>query len=159
MNTKDNENDTLSYLCVMLTWVRVERCGRPTGGLSASGTKAEEFLDVGGEQLSPWTTGVIQKDGVNDEGQQPLTAVHAHLQTNRGEKLRAVPVVVGQSDIALNRKNMWWLAVSKTIQSLFLRPGSKKDPRDVAIPLGYFQSLPSQSWNYVPQMLHSAFTL
>lgn len=71
-----------------LTGVRVERCGRTTGGLSASGTKAEEVLNVGGEQLPPRTIRVFQKDGVDDEGQQPLTAVHPHLETDGGNKVR-----------------------------------------------------------------------
>lgn len=65
---------------LILTRVRVERCGRPTGGLSTSATEAEEVLDVGGERLPPQAVEVVQKDGVNDEGQQPLTAVHPHLE-------------------------------------------------------------------------------
>lgn len=39
----------------------------------------EELLNVRREQLSPGTIRILLKDGVNDKGQQPLTAVHPHL--------------------------------------------------------------------------------
>lgn len=80
-------NRMLNHHCYVseLTRVRVERCGRATGGLSASGTEAEEVPNVGGEWLPPRTISVIQKDGVNYEGQQPLAAVHPHLETGQRE--------------------------------------------------------------------------
>lgn len=71
-----------------LTRVRVERGCGPTGGLSAPGAEAEEVLNVGGEQLPPGAVGVVQQDRVDDEGQQPLAAIHHHLETDRGGQER-----------------------------------------------------------------------
>lgn len=142
MNTKDNENNTWSCLCVRLTRVRVERRGRPTGGLSASGTKAEELLDVGGERLSPWSTGVIQKDGVNDEGQQPLTAVHPHLQTNRGEKLR------GNLELWMRG----WISNGTMHYKKYQHPWSDTDTSRILHPTPFFR-FSSHSWHSEPQTL------
>lgn len=82
------QNVNITSMChtVKLTRPNVERRGRATRGLSSSGKKAEEVLNVGGERLPPWAIWVIQKDGVNYEGQQPLTAVHPHLD-RQGKKL------------------------------------------------------------------------
>lgn len=73
---------------LFLTGVRAERRGGATGGLSASATKAEEVPDAGGERLPPQAVTVFQEDGVDDERQQPLAAVRAHLETHGGNKAR-----------------------------------------------------------------------
>lgn len=70
---------------LQLTGVSVERRGRATGRLSASGAKAKEVLNVRGEQILPGSVRVVQKDGVNDERQQPLTALHPRLETVGGK--------------------------------------------------------------------------
>lgn len=64
--------------------MRVERRGRATGGLSASGAEAKEFLDVRGEQVPPGSVRVVQEDGMDDEWQQPLAALHPRLQAVAG---------------------------------------------------------------------------
>ena len=48
-----NVHITSMYYTVKLTRPNVERRGRATRGLSSSGKEAEEFLNVGGEQLPP----------------------------------------------------------------------------------------------------------
>lgn len=51
-------------------------------------TTTEELLNVRREQLFPGTIRILLKDGMNDKGQQPLTAVHPHLEGRR--EVRAV---------------------------------------------------------------------
>lgn len=82
-DAKENSSP-FSFFRKNCTIIWDERCGRPTCSLSISCTETEELLDVGGEQLPPGTGGVIQKDGVNDEGEQPLAVVPADLKTGRG---------------------------------------------------------------------------
>lgn len=65
--------------------MRVERRGRATGGLSASGAEAKEVLDVRGEQVPPGPVRVVQEDGVDDERQQPLAALQPRLQAAAGQ--------------------------------------------------------------------------
>lgn len=84
MKTKDHQN-YVSHS--KLTRVGDKGCGRTAGCLKTSGTKSEKVLNVGREQLPPWAVRVTKKDGVNDEGQQPLTAVHPHLETDTGNIL------------------------------------------------------------------------
>lgn len=60
--------------------MRVERRRRATGGLGASGAEAKKVLDVRGEQVPPGSVRVVQEDGVDDERQQPLAALHPRLQ-------------------------------------------------------------------------------